>query len=337
MGLVTVSVVIPSYDRGHLLTQAIDSVLAQTVAPAEIIVVDDGSTDDTRERLRPYAGHIRYVWQPNQGVSAARNCGLREATGELIAFLDSDDVWHPRKLELQLAVLRRRPDLGLLGTSQFDWPAPTFPEVGPDPPGPVVPVSWWQLVVKNYLTTSSVVARRRALERTGDFDTGMQGPEDRDLWLRIAEIAAIANLDRPLTGYRTVPESVSQQAWTCQASMLRILQKLDERRAWRGRWLVRRKSYSYVYHACSYLHALRGDYIVALAAALRSLAWYPLSYRRDELTPFERPKRAAMILLRMLRLKRPEPAPRQALEDGAPDALEALKGGVGSRPGEMLQ
>ncbi|APW59898.1 glycosyltransferase family 2 protein [Paludisphaera borealis] len=337
MGFPPVSVVIPSYNRGRLLTQTIDSVLRQTVVPSEIIVVDDGSTDDTEARLVPYAGRIHYIRQDNQGVSAARNRGLRKASGQLIAFLDADDVWHPRKLEMQLAVFDGRPDLGLLGTGQFDWPTTAFPEVDPNDSGPLIPVTWWQLAVKNYLTTSSVVARRRVLDLAGDFDTKMQGPEDRDLWLRVAEVAPIAYLNRPLTGYRIVPGSVSQQAQVCQAGMLRILQKLDDRRSWRGRWLVRRKAYSYVYHACSYLHSLQKRYPTALAFALKSLVWYPIPFRRGELTPCERPRRAAVIFLRMLRLKPPEPAPGQSLADGSPDILAAMNVDEPSHSLEVVQ
>src|SRR5262249_43626334 len=90
-----VTVIIPTFNRGHIVTDAIDSVLAQTVPCLEIIVVDDGSRDDTRERLVPYMDRIVYIYQHNQGVSAARNTGVDAAKGDLIAFLDSDDVWHP--------------------------------------------------------------------------------------------------------------------------------------------------------------------------------------------------------------------------------------------------
>src|SRR6185437_11144924 len=95
-----VSVVIPTYNSGPLVTEAVESVLAQTLPAAEVLVVDDGSTDDTPERLAAYGERIRYLPQANQGVAAARNRGIREATGDLIAFLDADDVWHPRKLEI---------------------------------------------------------------------------------------------------------------------------------------------------------------------------------------------------------------------------------------------
>src|SRR5258708_5856521 len=104
-----VSVIIPSYNCGRYVTEAVDSALAQTHPPAEVIVVDDGSTDDTEERLRPYSGRIRYLRKENGGVATARNRGIHEAVGELIAFLDSDDSWHPRKLEIQIEYLRQNP------------------------------------------------------------------------------------------------------------------------------------------------------------------------------------------------------------------------------------
>jgi glycosyltransferase involved in cell wall biosynthesis len=301
----SVSVIIPTYNSGHLVTEAVDSVLAQTAVPAEIIVVDDGSRDDTRALLAPYGDRIRYVFQENQGVSAARNNGLRRASCELVAFLDADDVWHPRKIEFQTRVLAMRPELGLLGTAVFDWPVPVLPAAFPPAPDRVALVPWRKLVVKNYFTTSSVVVRRDVVEKVGAFDRQMQGPEDHDFWLRAAEVAAVANLQVPLTGYRTVPGSLSKRAATMQAGMRRILRKVDERRAWRGRWLLRRKAYSYLNYSCSYLHGAAGSYAVALGNMLKSLAWYPLPYRRSEVRmALARPKILLTTLWRMLRRAR---------------------------------
>jgi glycosyltransferase involved in cell wall biosynthesis len=297
-----VSVIIPTYNSGSLVAEGVDSVLAQTVVPAEVIVVDDGSRDDTRARLAPYRDRIRYVFQENQGVSAARNHGLRRASCEFVAFLDADDAWHPRKIERQTEALARRPELGLLGTAVFDWPARVLPAVCHPGPEPVV-VPWRKLVVKNYFTTSSVLVRRRVVERVGTFDTRMQGPEDHDFWLRAAEVAPVANLPVPLTGYRTVAGSLSKQAATMQAGMRRILGKVDQRRAWRGRWLLRRKAYSYVNYSCSYMHGAAGSNAVALGNMLRSLAWYPLPYRRREVRmALARPKILLTTLWRLLRL-----------------------------------
>src|SRR5258706_11646315 len=97
-----VSVIIPNYNYAHYLTQSLDSVLAQTYPEVEIIVVDDGSTDDSETILRSYGDRIRWIKQKNQGVSAARNLGVHETQGELVAFLDPDDLWLPAKLEWQV-------------------------------------------------------------------------------------------------------------------------------------------------------------------------------------------------------------------------------------------
>ncbi|MBM2835200.1 MAG: glycosyl transferase [Candidatus Brocadiaceae bacterium] len=97
---VQVSVVIPTYNRAPYVIMAIESVLAQSYQDYEIIVVDDGSTDGTRDVLEPYRDRIRYMYQDNKGVSAARNTGIQESRGEWIAFLDSDDEWLPNKLEI---------------------------------------------------------------------------------------------------------------------------------------------------------------------------------------------------------------------------------------------
>src|SRR5215212_11526906 len=100
-----VSVVIPTYNRRRLVVEAVESALAQTYRPLEILVVDDGSTDGTEAELHRFGSAVRYLKQPNQGAAAARNRGIRAATGELVAFLDSDDLWAPAKIEKQVALM----------------------------------------------------------------------------------------------------------------------------------------------------------------------------------------------------------------------------------------
>lgn len=115
-GRVGISIIIPTYERAHMVCEAIESALSQTLPPLEIIVVDDGSTDGTASVLKKYGDRIIYRHQKNLGVSAARNLGLSLAKGGLIAFLDSDDLWDPRKLEYQVKVLQRLPEVHLLFT-----------------------------------------------------------------------------------------------------------------------------------------------------------------------------------------------------------------------------
>src|SRR5438874_1624069 len=119
-----VSVVIPTYNSAHYIGEAVQSVLAQTYTNFEVIVVDDGSTDDTRERLESVAGRIRYLYQPNGGVSKARNRGIQEARGELIAFLDGDDEWLPEKLAKQLAYMRANPSSPLVHADVYQLHEP---------------------------------------------------------------------------------------------------------------------------------------------------------------------------------------------------------------------
>lgn len=113
-----VSVIIPTYNRASLITQAVDSVLARSYRSVEIIVVDDGSTDETEAVLARYGHSIRFIRQPNLGRSEARNTGLEAARGTLVAWLDSDNYWHPGKLAAQVDYLERHPDTGLVFTAQ---------------------------------------------------------------------------------------------------------------------------------------------------------------------------------------------------------------------------
>lgn len=297
----TVSVIIPTYNSASLVTAAVESALAQTAPPAEIIVIDDGSTDDTRERLSNY--RVRYLHQQNQGVAAARNLGLHNATGELIAFLDADDVWHLRKLELQIAAIEANPNLVLLGTHVFDWPAEQPTDV--NRAGVIRPMPWRKLAVKNHLVTSSIIVRRTVLNEVGDFDTALQGPEDHDLWLRIAQAGSVAILDLPLTGYRQLPGSLSRQATTMRAGMRQILRKLDQRQAWAGNRWLRRKAYGYCDYSCAYMAGAAGSPGRALGDVARSLLWYPLPYEKSEVRfPLARLRMLPMNLARLLRLRR---------------------------------
>jgi glycosyltransferase involved in cell wall biosynthesis len=305
----TISVVIPTYNTASLVVEAIDSALAQTLPPLEVVVVDDGSTDDTEARLAAYGGRITYVRQPNAGVSSARNRGLGMARGELIAFLDSDDTWHPCKLEIQASRLTADSGLALLGTRTFLLPTHSPPEVADDRPA-LEEVTWERLAVSNPLIASSVLVRRSVLDRVGGFDIGLSGNEDRDLWLRVAAVARAANLPIPLTGSRPLAGSLSRKAGPIQENMLRLLRKLDDADAWAGRRDLRRRSYAYTYYACSYLHHGANNHAESFRTLALSIAWHPWPFRRDEVqTSWARPKRFAVFALRMLGLKEPELPP----------------------------
>lgn len=303
----SVSVVIPTYNCGRWVVEAVESALGQTVPPAQVIVVDDGSTDDTAERLAPLVARgVEYVHQANTGVSAARNEGVRRAMGEYVAFLDADDVWHPRKLEFQLQAMRECADLALLGTETFNWP--DDPARGELERGCVRRVLYTELLIRNAFTTSSVVVRCSVVRACGNppFDTQLQGPEDHDLWIRIASSWPTAVLTSPLTGYRRGVSSLGNQPGTMKRGMTRILKKLGDSGAWRGvrGRLLRQKAYAYRDHSCAMMHAASGAQLQAIRNTLSSLLHYPLPLGRRVTTVWAaRPRLAVIALLRLLRLR----------------------------------
>ena len=270
-----VSVVIPTYNSGPLVVEAVNSVLAQTRPADEIIVVDDGSTDDTAERLAAFGAAVRYVRKDNGGVSTARNRGVAEASGDWIAFLDADDVWHPHKLEVQCAALARRPDLCLLGTGTYKWPG-AHPDLGEEPV--VKEVRFDSLVVRNCLVTSTIVARTETLRAAGPFDVALCGPEDHDLWIRVAQLTPTANLSLALTGYRrSMPNSLSKNADRMEAGMRAILEKLERNGVFRGQPLLRRRAWSYFRFSCGAMRYWAGEPWAAVRRLVRSVVGYPLS------------------------------------------------------------
>jgi glycosyltransferase involved in cell wall biosynthesis len=192
-----VSVVIPTYNRALFVSEAIDSVLAQTFTDYEIIVVDDGSTDNTQEVLKRYENWIKYIYQENSGVSAARNAGINSSTGFWLAFLDSDDKWMPRYLATQIEWIHRSPEICMQTTDcqRAEWKGNTFGTYfqmngvmaefkGKDyfkvaePFRFVVTHGPWQV--------GSTIFRRDAIIKAGLFDPKFSLSEDFDLMARVA-------------------------------------------------------------------------------------------------------------------------------------------------------
>ncbi|MBU3758781.1 MAG: glycosyltransferase [Candidatus Omnitrophica bacterium] len=197
-----VSVIIPTYNRKGLLQEALESVFAQTFRDYELIVIDDGSTDGTKEAvLSRWGDRVRYFTQPNAGISAARNAGIREAQGTYVAFLDSDDTWRPDKLALQVDFMNQNPRTGLLATrlARYELGSQHSQRLCP----PTFPSGFLELLNgENNVPTSTVMVRRNCFEETGCFDSSLPIAEDWDLWLRIASRYEIACLDQVLAEHR---------------------------------------------------------------------------------------------------------------------------------------
>lgn len=197
MKVPTVSVIIPTFNRAWTLSSAIDSVLAQSFQDFELIIVDDGSTDNTNALLTQYGDTIQVLPQANRGVSAARNRGIHAARGRLIAFLDSDDEWMPEKLAVQVEFFKQNPTLQICQTEEI-W-IRKGQHVNPKkrhkkPAGDIFKPSLHLCLV----SPSAVMLRRALFERVGFFDEALPACEDYDMWLRISCHYPVGLIDTPL-------------------------------------------------------------------------------------------------------------------------------------------
>lgn len=192
-----VSVIIPAHNRAWCLKRAVDSVLAQDHDPVELIVVDDGSTDKTGELLARFASAITVIRQENKGVSAARNRGVAASSGSLVAFLDSDDYWYPKKLTTQVDFFHANPAALICQTEEI-W-IRNGKRVNPmkkhkKPSGMIFEPSLALCLV----SPSAVMMRKHFFTEMGGFDETLPACEDYDLWLRVACRHPIDLIDTPL-------------------------------------------------------------------------------------------------------------------------------------------
>jgi hypothetical protein len=203
--------------------------------------------------------------------------------------------------------MQRDPALALLGTQQFDWPVAEFPDVSIQAGERFSIVSWEQLVVRTLIPVSSVMVRRDVIDRVGDFDVALRSSEDRDFFLRVAEMATVGILDMPLTGYRDTPGSMCKNPEVRERAMWQVMRKLTDRNGWRNRWLLRRKCYGSMYRECADVYARSGRHWQSVVRLLKSCVCYPLPYRSGEVRlHLDRPRRLAVNALRLLGLKRPD-------------------------------
>ena len=212
-GKISVSAVIPAHNSRATLGRALDSILAQTRRPDEIIIVDDASTDSTAVLATSYVGHgaILLSQPEHRGAAAARNAGIGAANGTWIAFLDADDEWLPTKLERQVAAISVNPEASFvfcaseefspegqsLGDTFRGWPVTTGSE------------AWRALLARNFVATPTVVASRTLLLQLGGFDDTLKVAEDQDMWIRLALASPPAYVPESLVHVHMRPESFS--------------------------------------------------------------------------------------------------------------------------------
>lgn len=235
-----VSIVIPAYNQSQYLGEAIRSALAQTRADLEVIVVDDGSTDDTAGVCESFTDpRLRYVWQANRGLSGARNTGVRESRGGFLTFLDSDDQFLPDKLERLLAAFERDPGLGLVAGQAvlIDQAGRRIGEVFDKP----LPDDLSELLLGNPLHVGSVLLRREWQERVGPFDETLRSYEDWDLWLRLARAGCrMGWVAHPVSLYRFHQEQMTRIGAQMTVATFAVLDKTFADPALPEQWQARR-------------------------------------------------------------------------------------------------
>lgn len=268
MGSPTVTAVIPSYNYGHFVTEAVDSVLAQTYEPGlEVIVVDDGSKDDTRERLKKYGDRVRYIYQENRGLSGARNTGIRAATGPWVALLDADDLWHPQKTALQMRIAVDR-GLDVIGS-----PGKRFMPENLDPNPTVRTFTAPDFLTGTHFSSSTTIIHKRCFEDVGLFDETLRSVEDRDMWLRLSARYKVGGIDSPCAMHRMHTGQMSRNAGRMFSNFERCLDTFfaghPELAEHKG------LAYAFMYADAAVAFMEGGDRAEALKNMVKSLRYHP--------------------------------------------------------------
>ncbi|MDF5714303.1 MAG: glycosyltransferase [Rhizonema sp. NSF051] len=268
--MLKVSVVIPAYNSMQYLPETLESVLNQTFTEFEVLIINDGSSDNTVEWASAIKdSRVKLISQENQGLPGARNTGIYHAQADYIAFLDADDLWEPTKLAKQVSCLDKYPEVGLVHA----WMA--LVDVGGKSTGRVLKsnvegCAWEQIVQWNTIACPSVMVRRCCFDRVGVFDRCLRSVEDWDMWIRIAVEYPLAVIKEPLAYYRQVPNSMSKNCQVMEEAFHQVIEKTFQS-APSETWYLKNRSYSYA-NLCLAWKALQSSNNYKLAIHYRSLA-----------------------------------------------------------------
>lgn len=249
-----ISIIIPTFNHAEFVCEAIDSVLLQNYPNKEVLVVDDGSTDNTKEVLRKYVEcGVKYIYKKNGGLSSARNEGIRNASGKFIAFLDADDIWLQDKLLMQYQIISNGDNVGLVGCGYYlvdknknileKRAAKDFANRKK---------LLQELLLKNVISGSGsgVLIRKECFDEAGVFDETLTCAEDWDMWVRIAKFYEIAFVKDPLVSIRVFSNSMSSSvnAEKMLKNELKVIDKMFKEESFKAKFFVKRKVYSYRYY-----------------------------------------------------------------------------------------
>jgi len=281
-----VSVVISTYNKPDLLTEAVNSVLNQTFTDFELIIVDDESIDNTREVIADFqkkSDKIRYVFQKNGGPSAGRNAGIRESRGEYIAFLDHDDLWVPEKLMKQVKFLDDNKNYAMVYADAYEFNGDIVTEERKlreidrrNMSGHILK----NLILRCFIPAPSVMIRKSAVDETGFFDTRCLFSQDWNYWLRVAKKHEIGYLDEVLAGYRRHSGNITNN------SELHIRERhwivdnaFDSKIMPEGLAKCRRLAHAFIYFEEAEEYLMKGEHAKAMPAIIKSLRCNPLKIK----------------------------------------------------------
>ncbi len=275
-----VDVIIPAYNAAKYLPEAIESVVAQTFEDWEILLVDDGSTDNTAEVVAPYlenlGSKLKYIRKANGGLPAARNTAIRSSSAEFLALLDADDAWLPCRLSESLKSFEGRPQVGLTyGFNDRIDPAgrviDTFDSRQKNGEGFIAPYIYMRKVD---LPCPTITFRRKCVDEVGLFDESLRATEDRDLWFRIALQYEVALVPKVIAHYRVSPNSMSTDPGRMLKAQLQFIEKYYGSPGCGV--LARQIALSQVYKQHAVALGAQGRPWTGLMSSLRALVLYPL-------------------------------------------------------------
>ena len=287
---IKISVIIPNYNYGRFIGEAIESVLAQTFPPYEIIVVDDGSDDNSADIVKTFGSRVKFIQQRNQGVGAARNNGVKNSSGNLIAFLDADDIWLPTKLEKQVELLQQDNKIGMVscGMREFDKDDKTIAEYNQGQNG-------W--CAKNILMIEPVVVgpgstslvRRDTFEKIKGFDENkeMHPSEDWEFCYRVALISKVAFTPEILVEYRNHGGNGHLKIPRFERAMLLAYEKIF-RQADLETLKLRRQCYGNLFTILAGSYFQAQNYQAFLKNTIKSLWYTPQNINRYLAYPLRR-------------------------------------------------
>lgn len=276
-----VSAIITAYNSEVFVAEAISSVLEQTCPVDEIVVIDDGSTDHTRDIVESFSQRgVRYIYQKNQGPGAARNCGIRATSGEFLAFLDADDVWLKDKIKIQLDFLSEHPEVALV--SGFAWWWNVLKDdrfISGEVPKSIVSLRRDLLVYNKIGNPSRVMLRRSVLMDVGVFSENIRWGQDWDLWIRIITRYNAAILPKPVIVYRWHEKNLSHtRGWERLYSYWNVSREaIQSNRSIRQRPLLMLRSWSlFTHRRAKYLIRQKGPRWQQIVYAVGALFAYPM-------------------------------------------------------------